>query len=179
MAGTAPVQSRPRKTVEESMYTTAALKDLHERTHRSLQKLMEHCAGFSEEDLSRELDGFGYPNLRLQLHHMVGAERYWIGVLNGLMLTDEDEADHVSMDALQAFRERTVAKTVAYLELASDEELNTRRPMTTWGGNVLDLLPAHVVLRTQTHIFQHQGQIAAMCRLLGRPIPAGLDFPLG
>jgi len=57
--------------------------------------------------------------------------------------------------------------------------LNTRRKMATWGGKELELVPAHVILRTQTHIFQHQGQVAAMCRLLGRPIPTGLDFPLG
>jgi len=50
--------------------------------------------------------------------------------------------------------------------------------MMTWGDRDVDLMPAHVVLRTQTHAFQHQGQIAAMARLLGRPILPGLDFPI-
>ena len=40
------------------------------------------------------------------------------------------------------------------------------------------LAPAHVILRTQTHVFHHMGQLAAMCRLLGHPIPQGMDFPL-
>ncbi|MEE8304044.1 MAG: hypothetical protein V3S24_16600, partial [Candidatus Tectomicrobia bacterium] len=60
----------------------------------------------------------------------------------------------------------------------SDAELNIRRTMTTWGDKEIEVVPVHVLLRTQTHIFQHQGQVAAMSRLLGRPVPAGLDFPL-
>ena len=68
------------------MHTSAGLRDLHDRTHRSLQKLLDHCAGFTDEELRREMAGFGYPNILLQLHHMIGAEQYWIGVLEGKML---------------------------------------------------------------------------------------------
>jgi hypothetical protein len=50
--------------------------------------------------------------------------------------------------------------------------------VTTYGGRELDVVPAHVLLRTQTHAYQHQGEIASMSRLLGQPFPAGLDFPL-
>jgi len=160
------------------MYTAAGLLDLHERTHRSFGKLLDHCAGFSAEELSRELDGFGYPTILLQLHHAIGAERYWVGVLRGQMLVEEDETDGASIEALCAFRERVAADTVAWLQAADAAELNTPRTMTTWGDKVHDLVPAHVLLRPLTHVFQHQGQIAAMCRLLGRPIPPGLDFPL-
>jgi len=60
----------------------------------------------------------------------------------------------------------------------TEAELNTPREMTTWGDERVLLVPAHVVLRTQTHVFQHAGQVAAMARLLGRPVPAGLDLPL-
>ena len=36
--------------------------------------------------LDQELEGFGYPSIRLQLHHVIGAEQYWVGVLRGLAL---------------------------------------------------------------------------------------------
>lgn len=160
------------------MHTSAGLIDLHERTHRSLGGLLDHCAGFSEEELSRELEGFGYESIRLQLHHMIGAEQYWFGVLRGLMLNEEHATDYESIGALRAFRERVSSESAAYLRSASDDELNTPRTMTTWGDKQVELAPAHVLLRTQTHVFQHQGQVAAMARLLGRPIPPGLDFPL-
>ena len=160
------------------MFASSGLLDIHQCSHLSLQKLVDHCAGFSQEELSREIDGFGYSSIRHQLHHVIGAEHYWLGVLQGEMLVDEDPADMADIDALRAYRERVVAKTVAYLQTADGTELNTRRKVTAWGPREIEIVPAHVILRTQTHIFQHQGQVAAMCRLLGRPIPPGLDFPL-
>ncbi|MCB9932934.1 MAG: DinB family protein [Planctomycetes bacterium] len=154
------------------------MTDVHQRTHRSLVKLLEHSAGFSSELLAQELEGFGYPSIRLQLHHVMGAEQYWVGVLRGLMLVDELEEDYASIDALRAFRQRVAGVTAEYLRGASEAELNTSRKVIAWGPREIAVVPAQVILRTQTHIFQHQGQVAAMARLLGRPIPPGLDFPL-
>lgn len=161
------------------MFTPAALLDIHSRAHLSLSRLIDHCAGFSADELSREIAGFGYPTVRLQLHHAIGAEEYWVGVLRGLMLVDERPEDFASIEALRAYRQRVAQTTTDYLRGAAESELNTRRKMITWGGHERELAPAHIVVRTQTHIFQHQGQVAAMARLLGKPIPAGLDFPLG
>lgn len=161
------------------MFTAADLLDLHRRTHRSLERFLGHCEGFPPDALARPLDGFGYPTLLLQVHHVLGAERYWFGVLEGRLLVDEDEADHASLGALRAFRDQVVAATRDYLGRATEQELGTRREVLTWGGRRTALVPAHVVLRTQTHVFQHLGQGSAMCRLLGRPVPPGLDFPLG
>lgn len=124
------------------------------------------------------MEGFAEGTILQDLQHVIGAERYWMGVLVGRMLVDEDEADRASIDALRDFRERVAGETVAWLEAASDEELNTPREMTTYGGQAATLVPARVVLRTQMHVFQHQGRVAAMCRRLGHPIPPGLDFPI-
>lgn len=160
------------------MHTSTGLLDLHTRCHQSLVKLIDHCSEFSSDELARELDGFGYPCIRLQLHHVIGAEQYWVGVLRGLMLVDELEEDYANIDALRAFRERVAGITAEYLSSADENELNTPRKMTTWGNKEVELVPAHIILRTQVHIFDHKGQVAAMSRLLGRPVPAGLDFPL-
>jgi uncharacterized damage-inducible protein DinB len=94
------------------------------------------------------------------------------------MLTEDREEDMGSMQAIREYRERVAGVTTGYLRGASSEELNTRRKMTTWGGHERELMSALIVLRTQTHIFDHKGQVAAMCRHLGRPIPQGIDFPL-
>jgi uncharacterized damage-inducible protein DinB len=159
------------------MYTSAALLDLHERAHRSLQKLMAHCRELSPEELDRELPGFGYPSVRLQLHHEIGAEQYWIGVIQGRIEVDENAAAYPTIEALEAYREQVGSATLEYLEGASAEELNTPREMLTWQGAKRLLTPAHVILRTQTHLYHHQGQIVAMCRLLGKPT-GGVDFPI-
>jgi uncharacterized damage-inducible protein DinB len=158
--------------------TADDLLDVHRRTHASLARLLDHCAGFSDEELHRDLEGFGYSNVLLQLHHVLGAERYWIGVLQGRMLVDEPPEERASIGALRALRERVAEATAAFLRGASEPELRAPRDVTTWGGRRTAVTPWHVLLRTQTHVFQHQGQVAAMCRLLGRPVPTGLDFPL-
>ncbi len=159
------------------MYTPDALLDLHERAHRSLTALLAHCRGLGREGIDRELPGFGYPTVRLQLHHEIGAEKYWLGVLEGRIDAEEDAPDYPTVESLEVYRERVFAATEAYLKGASPGELNTARPMTTWGNRKRVLVPAQVVIRTQMHLYHHQGQVLAMCRLLGRPCN-GLDYPI-
>ena len=159
------------------MFTTEGLLDLHERAHRNLTALLAHCREFSEDEIDRELTGFGYPSVRLQLHHGIGAQRYWIGVLQGRIDADEDAPEYPTIESLETYREQVFALTEVYLRDASQAELNTARPMMTWGNREKVLAPAHVFMRTLTHLYHHQGQILAMCRLLGKPAN-GLDYPI-
>lgn len=159
------------------MYTAEALLDLHRRAHISLGRLMTHCDQFSPEELNRQMDGFGFPSILQQLHHLIGGEEYWIEVLKGSVIDNDDSSGCPSLGSLEAYRQRVFAATEMYLRSAPPAELNAARQMLTWGGKESLLVPAHVFMRTLTHIYQHQGQIIAMCRLLGRPA-AGMDFPL-
>ena len=159
------------------MYSSDALLDIHERTHRSLAGCLAHCRAFTSEELNREFEGFGYPSIRLQLVHVIGAEHYWMEVIAGRIDVDERDEQLPTIAALEARRVEVAGRTAAYLRAATPLELDTPRLMTTWGPREQVLVPARVFLRTQTHIFQHQGQVVAQCRLLGRPA-SGLDFPL-
>ncbi len=160
------------------MHTAASLRDLHERSHRSLVAMLEHCRGLSAAELDRELPGFGYGTVRLQLHHLIGAQEYWLGVLVGVVDADDDADAYPDVASLAAWRERVFTATEAYLRRATDEALNTAKPHQTWGGRVRTFAPAHAILRTQVHLYHHLGQVAAMCRLLGKPTDGQLDFPL-
>lgn len=160
------------------MYTSAALLDIHDRCHRSLRKYIDHCRALTDEEQTRELPGFGYPTVRLQLHHIIGGEKYWVSVIENCMDAGEDESDAASLDAIEPFRARTAAKTREYLTAASTDELNTPRRMTTWNQQDVTLVPAQVIMRTQTHIYNHLGQICAMCRTMGKTPPPGMDYPL-
>jgi uncharacterized damage-inducible protein DinB len=160
------------------MYTPEAMRDMHERTHRSLHRLIEHCEQFSAESLDQEMPGFGYPSIRLQIHHVIGAEEYWVGVLNGEMRVEDSAGDYPTIATLKRYRERVARTTMAYLLNADSGELNTPREMVTWPNKKRELVPAHILLRFLTHIYQHQGQVLAICRLLGKPGPGGFDFPL-
>ncbi len=157
------------------MYSREVLIDIHERCHASVIKLLAHCRRLSEDELNHEFPDFGGSTVATQIEHGIGAERYWVGVIAGEMLVEGDERERWTVDALEALRAEVAETTLAYLSTATPEELNTVRPMTTWGGNAYDIAPAHVILRPLTHYFQHQGQILAMCRLMGKPA-RGLDF---
>jgi len=159
------------------MHTPEALLDLNIRAHGSLAAVLDHCRAFDDAALTRELDGFGYASLRLQLHHVIGAQEYWLGVLEGRVDCDFDDDAYPDIDALEAWRRRTSDLVVAYLGRTDTATLNAPVDRETWGGRVRTLVPAQVILRTVTHFFHHQGQVAAMCRLLGRPV-GGLDWPL-
>ena len=159
------------------MHTPEALLDLHERAHRNLTALLVHCRDLGGEAINRELAGFGYPTVRLQLHHAIGAEKYWIGVLQGRIDADDDSPDYPTIESLEIYRQYVFAATQDYLRGASVQELSSARPMMTWGNRERVLIPAQVFMRTLTHLYHHQGQITAMCRLLGKPC-AGLDYPI-
>lgn len=173
----APVGREPSFLEGNTMHTSAALLDLHERSHRSLMALLAHCRGLSAEERHREHAGFGYATVHLQLHHLIGAQEYWIRVLAGRVEADDDPDRYATVDDLEAWRGRVDALTAGYLSGASPAELNTPREAETWGGRRRVLVPAHVFMRTLTHIYHHQGQVVAMCRLLGKPV-GGLDYPL-
>ena len=157
-------------------YTSEVLTDIYERSHSCLIKLMEHCRGLTSDELHREIEGFGYKSVRLQLQHEMEAERYWVGVLQGKMLLDEDETPVIPFETLEKLRRDVYDKTRDYLRGASIADLNTARPMMTWRGE-RTLVPAHIILRISVHLFHHQGQILAMCRLMGKP-GEGFDYPI-
>lgn len=158
------------------MYTSESLLDVHDRTHRSLAALFDHLAGMPPEDLEREHEGFGYPTVRLQLHHMIGAEHYWMTLLAGRFVVTEEDA-YPDLASLAAYRDEVAGLGRAWLEAATTGILNEPKTYETWGGNEKILVPAAVVMRTQTHHFTHLGQVLALVRLMGHPA-RGLDYPV-
>src|SRR5262245_6410264 len=109
------------------MYTQAALLDMHERVQRNFRRLMEHCRGLSPEEFDRELTGFGYPSVRLQLHHVIGCEEYWVSVLRGSFSVEDDAHLYPTITSLEAYRDKVSRATEDYLRQASETELNTAR----------------------------------------------------
>ena len=160
------------------MHTSASLLDLHRRTHHSLKGVLDHARTVPPEVIHRTLDAIGPGTIAEKQQHVIGAERYWIGVVNGQMLVDEDEADAASVDALRAFRQRVAARTRSWLEGMPDARLATPALFKQYGGREATFAPAYAVLRTQTHAFHHIGQVTAMLRAFGHPVPPGLDFPM-
>lgn len=159
------------------MYTRAALRDVHDRTHACLRSLLAHCRSLTQDELHQSLPDFGYATVRLQIHHVLGAERYWMSVIDGRLDTSDDAAEYATVEALESLQRAVQEETRSYLRGTTDETVNTIHRLRTWRGEEIAVTPAHVILRTQAHVFHHQGQVLAMCRHFGKP-GGGLDFPL-
>ena len=161
------------------MYTAEALLDIHARAHESLRRLIVHCGDLPDDDLRRPVTGFGFPTIHRQLEHTIGAELYWQIVLIRGYSEEATMPPLPDVAAVEAFRRETAATTRGYLETAAPRGLNASREMISDPGQTRVLRPADVILRIVTHIFNHQGQILAMCRALGKPNETyDLDYPL-
>ena len=162
-----------------TMYTAHMLLDVHARAHESLRRVIVSCGALTDEELSRPIAGFGWSTVHRQLAHTIGAEVDWQTVVTRGYTEEATLPALPGVAALEAFRQQTAFATRSYLERASDAELNSRRPMISDPGQTRVLRPADVIMRVVTHIFNHQGQVLAMCRTMGKPNDThDLDYPM-
>src|SRR4051794_11541586 len=161
------------------MYNAPVLLDIHARAHESFRRLILFCGNLTDKELRRPLAGFGSPTVLRQLEHTIGAEVYWQTVITRGYTEEATLPDLADAGAVEMFRQQTAATTRSYLERASDADLNATRSMISDPGQTRLLRPADVILRIVTHIFNHQGQVLAMCRTLGKPNETiDLDYPV-
>jgi uncharacterized damage-inducible protein DinB len=161
------------------MYDAATLLDVHARAHESLRRLIVFCGELTEDELRRPLTGFGMPTILRQLVHTIGAEVYWQTVVTRGYTEEATLPPLPGVAAIEAFREQTASVTRSYLERASESEVNSPRVMISDPGETRLLRPADVIMRIVTHIFNHQGQVLAMCRSIGKPNEQiDLDYPV-
>jgi uncharacterized damage-inducible protein DinB len=162
------------------MYDRDVLLDIHGRAHESLRRLIAFCGStLTTDEVQRPLSGFGFPTILVQLEHTIGAELYWQTVVIRGYSEEATMPALPNLAAIEAFREQTATTTRSYLEGASEAELNTPRVMISDPGQTRLLRPADVILRVVTHIFNHQGQVLAMCRSMGKPNETiDLDYPV-
>jgi uncharacterized damage-inducible protein DinB len=174
----AGLQLSTRQSKGIDMFNSTALLEISHRADQSFGKLLEHCRCLTDEEINREIDGFGDPSVKHQLHHAISARKYWIGVLQGRIDADEVPEGRFTIDNMMDYHRSVVKISDSYLESASPDELATPRPMMTWGNNERTLVPVHVVMRTIVHLYHHFGKVAAMCRIMNKPIAPGMDYPI-
>ena len=147
--------------------------------HESLRRLMVFCGNLSDDELRRPVAGFGWSTVHRQLAHTIDAEAYWQTVVTRGYTEEATLPDLPDIAALEAFRRQTALVARSYLERASEAELTSRRQMISDPGQTRVLRPADVIMRVVTHIFNHQGQVLAMCRTMGKANDThDLDYPL-
>lgn len=159
------------------MYDVEGLKEICRRASLSFEKLLAHCKTLTPEEFNRKIDGFGSASVMLQLHHIIGAQKYWFSVLEGRIDVDEDP-ESGTVDEMVAYYQSVRKAVEQHLQSTTSEALTTPRVMMTWGNVEKELVPVHIIFRTITHQYHHMGQIMAMCRIMGKPVEPGMDYPI-
>jgi uncharacterized damage-inducible protein DinB len=161
------------------MYNAEILLDIHARAHESLRRVIVFCGSLTDDELRRPVAGFGFPTILRQLEHTIGAEVYWQTVVTRGYTEAATSPKLLDVAAIEAFRQQTASATRSYLAGASEAELSSPRQMISDPGRTRLLRPADVILRIVTHMFNHQGQVLAICRTIGKPNSRNdLDYPV-
>lgn len=150
------------------MFTHAGIKTFHGWTHGSLDALLDHVATLPETLLTKELDGFGYSSVREQFVHLLECEAAWVRDLQG---EPWQPSEFPTVHRLKEAKKQVRVATLAYLDGLSPEGLEEEVTMRLENGTSLSRTPAEVIHHVLTHAYHHKGQIVAMCRLLGHPVP--------
>ena len=163
------------------MFSSTDLLELHRRAHRGTAVLIEHCAGFTPEELNRNHESFNGASLAQMIHHILEAEDYWMLVLRGEFREEADafmnEESCRDVAAMRDYLARLATQATEFLGRIDEGWLNAPQEFLTWPNDRRQLLPSMIVMRIVTHHFQHRGQAFSMCRIMGRP-HSGADFPL-
>ncbi|MFP5226215.1 MAG: DinB family protein [Acidobacteriota bacterium] len=153
------------------MFTLDGIRQFHLWTHLCFDRALDHLATLPLTDYTKNVSGFGSPNLRDQVIHCINCEAFWIHVLQGLPYADEERARFPTVADARAFESRVTAQTIDYLSRLNDQQLNTPTTLHFPDGDTATRTPALILHHMLTHAFHHKGQIAAMCRILGHPAP--------
>ena len=133
------------------------------RAHESLRRLIVFCGNLTDDEQHRPLTGFAFSTVLRQLEHTIGAEVYWQTVVTRGYTEEATLPDMRNVAATEVFRQQTASATRAYLDRATETELNAPRQMVSDPGQTRLLRPADVIMRVVTHIFN-----AAGIRCIGR-----------
>jgi uncharacterized damage-inducible protein DinB len=157
------------------MFTRDGLQQYYVWTHYTLDRLFEHCSGFSPEELAQELEGFGIPTLWDQLAHMLITEEHWVGWLR----TGSHHTLRPSKRTwaeLTGYRSDVMQRSSTYIASLDDVAINGEVTLVSEDGSRETATRAFFLHHVLSHAFHHKGQVAAMCRLLGKPFTQDMDL---
>jgi uncharacterized damage-inducible protein DinB len=153
------------------MFTVDGIRKFHHWTHASLSLLLEHLSTFSPEMLTKALPSYGFNTVQKQVIHIFNCEGFWISILQGFDYLDRNATDFPAIADAVIFQQEISQRTLQYLSTLSDQQLNAETELRFSDGDRAARTPALILHHVLTHAFHHKGQIVAMCRELGLPVP--------
>jgi uncharacterized damage-inducible protein DinB len=152
---------------------------MYDWVRRTREVLFEYTDSLPNEVYTLEHPDFAYGSIRNIHVHVAGCYQYWVGTM-GLQQTigyvDEPASSLPDAASMRA----AFAKVDLMLEEAFEKFQNLDDPLEVVrpGRDVLMVSQRWLVTHPITHEFHHKGQLLALGRVLGHPLPSGMDTDL-
>jgi uncharacterized damage-inducible protein DinB len=153
------------------MFTLDGIREFHSWTHASLTRLFDHIATLPADSYNRDVSGFGFSTIRAQVIHILSCEALWISRAQAVSIDDWDVMKWLTVSDARALQQEASNRTLAYLSGLTERQLNEDVELLLEDGVRITCTPALLIHHFLTHAFHHKGQIVAMCRILGYPVP--------
>jgi uncharacterized damage-inducible protein DinB len=147
---------------------------MYRLTRQTRQGLFDFLETLPIEVFTREHPDFAYGSLRNIHAHVAFGYMLWVGVMglgykrSSLEVPTESINDVAALrarfDAVDAILEEALAK------FDDPDVMFTRQ----YRDETLQLTQRWVIFRPITHEFHHKGQLLALARVLGHPLPPGM-----
>jgi len=153
------------------LFTTEGIIALHAWTHESLDIVFLQAQALAPPQFVQPIPGFGLASVRDQLTHILAAQSGWISRLQFYPVAPWEPSAFPDVATLLTAKRELVTQTIRYLRGLGEMELNAtlEKLPPGWIGPLRS--PAFILLHVCTHAFHHKGQVAAMLRILGCPLP--------
>jgi uncharacterized damage-inducible protein DinB len=152
---------------------------MYDWVRRTREVLFEYTDSLPNEVYTLEHPDFAYGSIRNIHAHVAGCYQFWVGAMGlqqNITYVDEPASslpDAASMRA--AFAKVDLMLEEAFSKFQSlDEPLKVVRP----GRDTLMVSQRWLITHPITHEFHHKGQLLALGRVLGHPLPSNADTDL-
>jgi uncharacterized damage-inducible protein DinB len=153
------------------------LKLMYDWVRRTREVLFEYTASLPADVYTLERPEFAYGSIRNVHAHVADCYLWWVG--NVGLKREGIEVDASSIPDVPAMRQRFLEVDAVLKEaLENFDRLDTVFAFERPGRDTLRLTQRWLIVHPVTHEFHHKGQILAMGRVLGHPLPPGGDTDL-
>ena len=135
--------------------------------------LLSFLEELEQDALTRQMNGFGFANIRDLLVHVADCYNAWLGSFVLLKtkkpLTAKEKLQSMDLEEIKV-RFELVDSLVKEVLVAHDHPLHvpiTRKIPWREVSEVISMTPSKLLVHTITHEFHHKGQIVAMIRHMG------------
>lgn len=153
------------------------LKLMYGWVKRTREVLFEYTESLSNDVYTLEQTGFAHGSIRNIHAHIAECYLWWVGHVG--LKRDWVDFEPSSIPDVKAMRQKFL-EVDAVLEEAFEkfDRLDTAFAFERPGRDTLRVTQRWLVVHPLTHEFHHKGQLLALGRALGHPLPPGGDTDL-